>query len=112
MMPEVEEAPSVSLCKPLAVFHRYIDAVVLTVEATSARWFRARAVRKVGLRTRVNSFTMTVPRCRHDDIQGKLALLLFKALGVSGAPTKTHVQKVAGLGNFNLPIESNTAAAS
>src|ERR1700752_4028189 len=46
MMPESEEAPAVGLRKTLAVFHRYVDAVELTIEKSPSGWFGARAVWK------------------------------------------------------------------
>ena len=46
MMPESEETPVVCLSKPLAVFHRYVDAIVLTVEIAASGWFLTRAVWK------------------------------------------------------------------
>src|SRR6266404_8160012 len=61
MMPESEETPLVGLSKPLTVFHCYIDSVVLAIEKPASGWFRARPVWKCRFRTRVNSFTKTVP---------------------------------------------------
>src|SRR5207302_9525675 len=76
----------------------------------------------VGLRTRVNSFTMNVPfgnfpvslyalRLRASTYtlwnSGKLACPPFNPFGVSGHPTKTQLRKPVG--NFSLPSARNTA---
>src|SRR5262249_21813875 len=78
---------------------------------------------KVGLRTRVNSFTMRVPSGNEPVFRyastffcsiytrwysGKLAFPLLRALGVRGAPTKTHLRKPVG--NCSVPSGLNTAA--
>src|SRR5215813_11931167 len=46
MMAESEEPPTIGFCKPLAVFHSYVDAVVLTIEIPASGWFSSRAVWK------------------------------------------------------------------
>src|SRR5262245_38536801 len=46
MMHESEEPPTIRFCKPLAVFHRHVDSVVLTIEKTASRWFSPRAIWK------------------------------------------------------------------
>ena len=61
MVPKGEEAPAIGLGKALTVFHRHVDAVVLALEESTSGWFLTRAIGKSGLRTRVSSFTMTVP---------------------------------------------------
>src|SRR5262249_26232922 len=49
VMPEGEEPPAVSRSKPLTVFHRHVNAVVLTVEIPAPRWFGPRSVRIAGV---------------------------------------------------------------
>src|SRR6201984_3375042 len=46
VMPEVEKSPPVRCSKPLAIFYRYIHAVVFAVEISSTGWVSARAVRE------------------------------------------------------------------
>src|SRR5262245_21400374 len=46
MMAESEEPPAIGFRKPFAVFHRYVDPVVLTIEKTATRWFSPRTVWK------------------------------------------------------------------
>src|SRR5262245_19976334 len=46
MMAKGEEPPAVGTGKPLTVFHRNVDPVVLAIEKATSGWFLARAVRE------------------------------------------------------------------
>src|SRR5262245_48718838 len=77
MMTESEETPAIGFCKPLAVFHRYVDPVVLTIEITASRWFSSRAVRKSWIENPGQLFNNHRPFGKGTRLQVSIDILLF-----------------------------------